>query len=78
MKVVMRARISGTRNGVDWPAPGEVVELPDAEAVDMLAAGLAAPVGAAAPETASAPEPETAAAPKPRRRAKDAAGKAGA
>lgn len=37
----MKAAISGTRNGVDWPRPGEVADLPDAEAADLVAAGLA-------------------------------------
>jgi hypothetical protein len=58
MRVTMKATISGTRDGADWPAVGEVVHLPDAEAEDMIAAGLAVP--------APAPEPEKATAPKPR------------
>jgi len=61
MKVVMAVRISGTRNGVDWPARGEEVDLPGAEAVDMLNAGLARAV-------AVLPEVETAVAPTRRRR----------
>lgn len=71
MSVVrMRVRISGTRDGVEWPEVGGLVTLPDAEAADMVAAGLAEPAAAAAPETAAAPaEPETAAAPAPRKRA---------
>jgi len=48
----MRVSISGTRNGVDWPPKGSVVDLPDAEAVDMLNGGLAAPVPADGPERA--------------------------
>ena len=48
MKVTMRAEISGTRNGVDWPKKGGEIDLPDQEAADMCAAGLAEPV--AAPE----------------------------
>lgn len=57
----MKARISGTRDGQDWPAPGETVDMPDVEAVVLLNAGLAAP----APEV----EPERAV--KPRRRRGD-------
>lgn len=40
MRVVMRARISGTRDGQDWPSPGEEIELPDTEAEQMLRSGL--------------------------------------
>lgn len=58
MRVQMRVLITGTRNGEDWPAVGGVVDLPDAEAQDLIAAGLAVP--------AAAPEPEKAAAPKAR------------
>jgi hypothetical protein len=41
MHVKMLSTITGTRNGADWPAVGGVIELPDGEAVDMIAAGLA-------------------------------------
>lgn len=59
MKVQIIARISGLRNGVDWPAPGEYITLPDSEAKDMIGAGIArAPE--AAPETAVARKAETA------------------
>ena len=44
MKVKMNTQLSGTRDGADWPAPGEVADLPDAEAADMIAAGLASTV----------------------------------
>ena len=44
MKVIMRVNISGTRNGIEWPPMGETVELPDAEAVDLLNARMAEPV----------------------------------
>lgn len=44
MKVKMNTQLSGTRNGADWPAVGEVADLPDAEAADMIAAGLASEV----------------------------------
>lgn len=50
-------QISGTRNGVDWPRPGELIELPEAEAADYLAAGL---IGPLEEETATPPKPETA------------------
>ena len=59
MRVKMRATVSGTRDGVEWPARGEVAELPDAEAMDYIAAGICEPapdLGAA--ETATLPEGE--------------------
>lgn len=40
----MKVQVSGTRNGEDWPAPGQVVDLPDAEAVSLLNQGMAVPV----------------------------------
>lgn len=50
MKVRMKATITGCRNGVNWPAPGETIDLPDNEAAEMCAAGYAEPVA----ETAKA------------------------
>lgn len=49
VKVRLKVSISGTRDGVEWPRAGEVADLPDAVAVDLLSAGLAAPAGE--PET---------------------------
>lgn len=43
MKVILNVSLSGTRNGVDWPARGSMVDMPAGEAVDMLNAGLAIP-----------------------------------
>lgn len=40
----MKTRIEGTRNAVRWPEAGGVVDLPDSEALDLVAAGLAEPV----------------------------------
>lgn len=69
MKVRLLVTITGTRNGEPWPARGEVVDLPAAEAHDLRVAGIAAPVDDDdAPEAAVAPKAETAAAPKPRAR----------
>lgn len=70
MKVRMVARISGVRDGVDWPAPGEVIDVPAEEAASLMASGLAVAAAPVAPETAAAPAAETAAAPKPRARAR--------
>jgi superfamily II DNA or RNA helicase len=47
--VKMLAKISGTRNGLDWPDPGETIELPDAEAEQLVTQKLAK----SAPRTAS-------------------------
>ncbi len=57
MKVRMKGRIEGTRNGVRWPEAGTVLDLPEGEARDLISIGLAAPV-AAEPELATAPAPE--------------------
>ena len=78
MKVKMIASITGTRDGQDWPAAGETVDLPDAEARDLVAGGLAAELdkqAALAVETAAVEAPETAAEPKPRARKAPAAKK---
>ncbi len=67
MRVVMCARISGTRNGDEWPAIGGEVDVPDAEAVDLLNAGLAVAAESAPVEKATAKPTETATAPRRRR-----------
>lgn len=41
MQVTMKRQISGTRDGVDWPAPGETIDVPDEEAAGLIANGLA-------------------------------------
>lgn len=53
MNVTMTRHISGTRDGVDWPAPGESIDVPDEEAASLIANGLAK----AADEPAPEPEP---------------------
>ena len=64
--VVMRVAVSGTRNGVPWPSPGDTVVLPEAEAAALVAAGLA---DAALDVEAAVPaEGETATMPKAKRR----------
>ncbi len=73
MRVTMKARIAGTRNGEDWPAPGESIDLPQDEAELLVANGLAVadetkPAKKAAVETAAVEAPETAATTKPRAR----------
>lgn len=38
-QVKLDVQISGTRNGEDWPPPGTVLDFPEAEARDLIAAG---------------------------------------
>lgn len=59
MKVRMKLKIQGTRNGVSWPDPGEVVDLPQNEAVKLCDAGYAVPVKEDKVEKAVAPQPES-------------------
>lgn len=41
-QVTMLVKVSGSRDGVDWPEPGGSVEVPDVEAAALVAAGLGA------------------------------------
>ena len=52
MIVTMRRQISGTRDGVDWPAPGETIDLPDDEAATLIALGHAEADGVETPADA--------------------------
>ncbi|MCP3817829.1 hypothetical protein NLX86_06665 [Streptomyces sp. A3M-1-3] len=62
MKIRMLVAMSGTRNGQEWPARGEVADLPTAEAAHLVASGVAEEVvGEGDVETATAPPAETAA-----------------
>ena len=55
-KVQMIVRISGARDGVSWPEPGGVLDVPAAEAADLIGNGFAR-----TPEAASVKaEPEKA------------------
>ncbi len=59
MKIRMKIRIAGSRNGVRWPEAGSIVDLPDSEGADLCAAGLAEPVPEVAkPEKATARKAE--------------------
>lgn len=49
MRIEMRAQLSGTRDGAEWPAPGQVIDLPDDEAQLLIDAGLAQPSPSAPP-----------------------------
>lgn len=62
---------TGFRDGVEWPAVGDTLDVPAAEADDLERIGIAERVAVpakAAPEKATAPAAETAATPKPRTR----------
>lgn len=62
MQVRMKIAITGTRNGKRWPAVGEPKELPEGEALELIANGYATAVTATeAPrvEKAVPPAPET-------------------
>lgn len=43
MRVTMKASVSGSRDGESWPKIGETVDLPDEEAIQLCAAGIAIP-----------------------------------
>lgn len=63
--VRMIVQLSGTRDGVDWPAAGALLECPAEEAAQLVGSALAAHFTAAAPAVESAaasPAPENAAA----------------
>lgn len=55
MRIRMNVSMSGTRNGEEWPAVGEEVDLPTGEAQHLVAAGVASEVGGEV-ETATAPD----------------------
>lgn len=44
MKVRMKVGISGTHDGLDWPARGGVADVSDIEGADLCERGLAEPV----------------------------------
>jgi hypothetical protein len=44
MRVKLLVHLTGTRNGAEWPGYGEEIDLPDQEARDMIAGGMAQPV----------------------------------
>ncbi|WP_371624050.1 hypothetical protein OG245_15165 [Streptomyces sp. NBC_01116] len=60
MRVRMKVTVSGTRNGEPWPEKGGTVNLPDDEAKQLIAAGLAGePDDEPEVEEATAPPAET-------------------
>ena len=40
-KVIILKSISGSRNGADWPVPGEPLDVPAAEAEQLIRLGFA-------------------------------------
>lgn len=56
MRVEMLTQISGTRDGQEWPRPGDAIDVPDHEAADLIRAGYAK-------EATDAPTPDPAPAP---------------
>lgn len=55
----MRVDVSGTRNGLEWPPRGSVLDLPDDEAAEYCRTGMAEPVAVFTEfEQATVPEPE--------------------
>jgi hypothetical protein len=57
MKIRMKIQITGLRDNVRWPAPGEVKEVPDAEGARLCANGFAEPVVEERVEKAVSSEP---------------------
>jgi len=57
--VVIQRQISGTRNGVAWPAPGETLDVPQTEAEGLISLGIATAGTAKAPEPTKRPETRT-------------------
>jgi len=39
--VQMKVQMSGSRDGVDWPKPGETLDTTDGEAASLIASGIA-------------------------------------
>jgi hypothetical protein len=58
VKIRMKLKILGTRDGVRWPEAGGTVTLPEHEAARLCANGLATPVVEDDTEKAVAPEGE--------------------
>lgn len=59
-KVIIVRQPSGSRDGADWPAAGEVLEVPKEEASDLVRLGIARFEKDPEPEKAVARKPETA------------------
>ncbi|MFF1843055.1 hypothetical protein ACFVW9_15080 [Streptomyces sp. NPDC058217] len=60
MRVRMKVSVSGTRDGESWPAKGGTIDLPEDEAKNLIAIGVAAE---GSDEDEAGPAEENAAAP---------------
>jgi len=67
-RVKMITRVSGTRDGVDWPPRGGELDVPANEAADLVAAGYAVAVESAPESAAVDTKPTKRAAAKPEKR----------
>lgn len=63
MRIRMKVGLSGTRNGQDWPAVGEIADIPTGEAQHLVASGIAEEVTGDEDGRGQVSEVETAAAP---------------
>ena len=52
--IKLKIQISGTRDGVEWPEPGTVIDVPAEEAASLIAIGAAEEAGTE--EIADAPK----------------------
>lgn len=59
MKIEMKFQVSGTRDGIDWPAPGGTIDVPDAEGEQLVAQGVAGEVDAGKAAAGSSGKPAT-------------------
>lgn len=59
-KVIIVRKVSGSRDGVDWPNVGESLDVPKEEAADLIGLGVARLEKDVEPEKAVAPKAETA------------------
>lgn len=53
--VTMLRKVSGTRDGVDWPDPGGSIDVPDEEAASLIMLGLAEAASEVGEATSEAP-----------------------
>lgn len=58
MKVEVIVQVSGTRDGVEWPSKGTVIDVDDEEAKGLIEAGIAVPAKEDDTEKAVAPKAE--------------------
>ena len=54
MRIEMLTTFSGTRDGIDWPERGGIIDLPDLEAAELVAQGHALKVSKPEPKVETA------------------------